>query len=261
MSTPRVKARHRAEDPITSPTNTIPLNHGKGQHRAAPTRKTAMSVATGGLMVLTTLTAPAGQAEAPTPKADTADTGMLAKITADPAVVLKPARVAVATAPKPVPPPPPAPPKPVYTPPPAPAPVVRRAPAPAPVVRPAPRHVAVATPAPHPTNMSKAARIASAALGQLGWAQDCTRLVSNSLLAVGISFHDWPAGYLSLGYRVSAAQAIPGDLLYYANGGMGVAHIAVYIGNGMAVHGGWNGNMTVTFSANIGSGPVYIRVA
>jgi hypothetical protein len=39
-----------------------------------------------------------------------------------------------------------------------------------------------------------------------------------------------------------------------------MAHIAVYAGNGQAVHGGYNGNQTVVFSANVGSGPVFIRV-
>lgn len=90
--------------------------------------------------------------------------------------------------------------------------------------------------------------------------QDCTMLVTNALKAVGINFHDWPAGYMSLGTVVPASQAQPGDLIYYANGGMGLAHIAVYAGNGQAVHGGWNGNQTVLNVANLGSGPVYIRV-
>jgi peptidoglycan DL-endopeptidase CwlO len=94
----------------------------------------------------------------------------------------------------------------------------------------------------------------------LGVMQDCTMLVTNSLAAVGINFHDWPAGYLSLGRTVSAAEAQPGDLIYYADGGAGMAHIAVYAGNGQAVHGGYNGNQTVVFSANVGSGPVFIRV-
>lgn len=85
-------------------------------------------------------------------------------------------------------------------------------------------------------------------------------LVTNSLSTVGINFHDWPAGYLSLGPTVSAAQAKPGDLVYYANGGSGMAHIAVYAGNGQAVHGGYNGNQTVLFSVNVGSGPVFISM-
>lgn len=114
--------------------------------------------------------------------------------------------------------------------------------------------------APKASASGKGAAILSAAYAQLGVSQDCTMLVTNSLAAVGINFHDWPAGYLSLGRTVSAAEAQPGDLIYYADGGAGVAHIAVYAGNGQAVHGGYNGNQTVVFSANVGSGPVFIRV-
>ncbi|MDO5752754.1 NlpC/P60 family protein [Arthrobacter sp.] len=125
--------------------------------------------------------------------------------------------------------------------------------------------VTVNTPAPQQaappvTQSGIGATIASAALSQLGVAQDCTALASNSLAAAGINFHDWPAGYLSLGRTVSAAEAQPGDLIYYADGGMGMAHIAVYIGNGQAVHGGWNGGTTAIFSANVGSGPVFIAM-
>jgi len=123
--------------------------------------------------------------------------------------------------------------------------------------------VSAATPAPAAPAASSGlgAAIAAAAYAQLGVTQDCTMLVTNSLAAVGIHFHDWPAGYLSLGRTVSAAEAQPGDLAYYANGGLaGQAHIAVYVGNGMAVHGGWNGSTTALFSVNVGSGPVFIRV-
>jgi peptidoglycan DL-endopeptidase CwlO len=119
---------------------------------------------------------------------------------------------------------------------------------------------AAAPAAPAASASGKGAAILSAAYAQLGVMQDCTMLVTNSLAAVGINFHDWPAGYLSLGRTVSAAEAQPGDLIYYADGGAGMAHIAVYAGNGQAVHGGYNGNQTVVFSANVGSGPVFIRV-
>ena len=107
---------------------------------------------------------------------------------------------------------------------------------------------------------NKGAAIYQAALAQLGRYQDCTMLVTNALKAVGINFHDWPAGYMSLGTVVPASQAQPGDLIYYANGGLGLAHIAVYAGNGQAIHGGWNGNQTALNTANVGSGAVYIRV-
>ena len=107
---------------------------------------------------------------------------------------------------------------------------------------------------------NKGAAIYQAALAQLGRYQDCTMLVTNALKSVGINFHDWPAGYMSLGTVVPASQAQPGDLIYYANGGLGMAHIAVYAGNGQAVHGGWLGNQTVLNSANVAGGAVYIRV-
>lgn len=108
------------------------------------------------------------------------------------------------------------------------------------------------------TNGSKASRIAAAALGQIGVMQDCTALVSNSLSAVGINFHDWPAGYKSLGQLTN--NPVPGDLIYYDNAGAGVPHIAVFIGNGQAVHGGWNGNETRIGPANLGSGPIYVHI-
>lgn len=106
----------------------------------------------------------------------------------------------------------------------------------------------------------KGAAVAAAALGQLGVAQDCTMLVTNSLRAVGINFHGWPADYFSLGSVVSASEAQPGDLIYYDNAGAGVPHIAIYTGNGRSVHGGWLGSNTVEFSANLGTGPVFIRL-
>ncbi len=104
------------------------------------------------------------------------------------------------------------------------------------------------------------ATVAAAAKAQLGVSQDCTRLVSNALAAAGINFHGWPIGYMSLGTVVGAAQAQPGDLIYYDNAGAGVPHIAVYIGGGQAVHGGFNGGTTAIAPAELGSGAVYIQL-
>lgn len=103
--------------------------------------------------------------------------------------------------------------------------------------------------------------VASAALAQVGVNQDCTLLATKALAANGINFHGWPADYMRLGYIVSGSEAQAGDLIYYANGGFGMAHIAVYIGGGQAVHGGYNGNQTVIASAYLGSGPVFIRIS
>ena len=101
--------------------------------------------------------------------------------------------------------------------------------------------------------------LVSAAYAQLGVRQDCTMLVTNALAAAGINFHGWPAGYFSLGYTVSSAEARPGDLIYYDDAGAGVPHIALYIGNGMAIHGGWQGSTKIA-PAYVGSGPIFIRV-
>ncbi|PWF88995.1 NlpC/P60 family protein [Kocuria rosea] len=188
---------------------------------------------------------------APAPKAAAAPAPVAAP---KPAVQAAPApKPAAAPAPKPAP---------VA----APKPAVQAAPAPKPAAAPAPKPAVQAAPAaqrtvaPQSSASGKGATISSAAMGQLGVGQDCTALVTNALRAAGINHHGWPASYLSLGTQVSAGQAKPGDLVYYADGGMGAAHIAVYIGGGKAVHGGWNGGTTAISGVNVGSGPVFVRV-
>ncbi|OAX67829.1 hypothetical protein A5N15_00195 [Rothia kristinae] len=101
-----------------------------------------------------------------------------------------------------------------------------------------------------------------AARAQLGRHQDCTALVTNSLRAAGINFHGWPKDYLSLGHTVSASEAKPGDIIYYASNGFGGSHVAIYLGNGRAIHGGWEGGTTAEFSAYLpaASAPVFIHV-
>lgn len=109
------------------------------------------------------------------------------------------------------------------------------------------------------SNYKGADAVVSAAYAQLGKRQDCTMLVTNSLAAAGIYFHGWPREYFALGYQVSSSQARPGDLIYYDNGGTGKPHIAIYIGNGKAIHGGWQGSTKIA-PAYTGSGPVFIRI-
>ena len=48
-----------------------------------------------------------------------------------------------------------------------------------------------------------------------------------------------------MGYQVGLNAIQPGDILYYSNGGNGGSHIAVYIGDGMAVHGGFLSTQSV----------------
>lgn len=111
------------------------------------------------------------------------------------------------------------------------------------------------------SNFKGTSYIVNAAYAQLGEKQDCTRLVSDSLLAAGINFHGWPIEYFSLGYEIPASQAKAGDLIYYANGGGGRAHIAVYVGNGMSIHGGWHGNTVLyRYNYSTASTPRFIRI-
>ena len=93
------------------------------------------------------------------------------------------------------------------------------------------------------TSGSKAAAIYAAAYAQIGVNQDCTMLVTNALKAVGINFHSSPEGYLSLGTLTSTPVA--GDIIVYSG------HVAIYAGNGMAIHGGWGPTRTTAmFSVN-----------
>ncbi|MFV0393653.1 MAG: C40 family peptidase [Coprobacillaceae bacterium] len=103
--------------------------------------------------------------------------------------------------------------------------------------------------------------VADAAIAQIGVNQDCTMLVTNSLKAIGIYHHGWPISYMSLGHVISYEEAMPGDIIYYADGGQGVAHVAIYIGNGQSIHGGWHGT-TVQYRYNYStcSTPIFIRI-
>lgn len=92
--------------------------------------------------------------------------------------------------------------------------------------------------------------IVSAALAQLGVAQDCTALVENALRAVGISVGDLaPAQFAAYGPTVAyvhgSTELAPGDILIWGN-----AHVAIYAGGGSVVHGGWDGFTTVIAGLN-----------
>ncbi|BCW43753.1 NlpC/P60 family protein [Arthrobacter sp. StoSoilB5] len=248
MTSANKVARHRAEAPKTS--SLAVIAKAVSDNAGGVGRQAAVIAAASGLVLTSGVAANAAdtnvQRESTSASALDVQTVAQATIAADSSVAISYERPVVTTVE-------------------APAPVVEKAPA----KESAPAAGGNATLAVNTAPAAKApaassglgAAIAAAAYAQLGVTQDCTMLVTNSLAAVGIHFHDWPAGYLSLGRTVSAAEAQPGDLAYYANGGYGgMAHIAVYVGNGMAVHGGWNGSTTALFSVNVGSGPVFIRV-
>nr|WP_290431807.1 NlpC/P60 family protein [Faecalibaculum rodentium] len=89
--------------------------------------------------------------------------------------------------------------------------------------------------------------IANAALGLVGvtngW--QCTEVVTNALNQAGVAAGVvWPDQYLQYGQVTDTPVA--GNLIYYDQGGRGLDHIAIYIGNGQAVHGNFDGQTIVS---------------
>lgn len=102
--------------------------------------------------------------------------------------------------------------------------------------------------------------ILTAAQAQMGAVQDCTVLGEVALRSAGIQGVGDESPESLMAYATPVSTPEPGDFIYYADGGMGFSHNAVYLGDGQAIHSGWNGNQTVVFSVNVGSGPAYYRV-
>ena len=110
-------------------------------------------------------------------------------------------------------------------------------------------------------------RIASSAQQLVGVTDGlwCTQVVQQALSMAGVSdaMQLWPDEYVYYGYYTDSPQA--GNLVYYDNGGRGVDHIAIYIGDGLAVHGNYytdGGSKTVIASVYDGGGgsPQFIQV-
>ena len=104
----------------------------------------------------------------------------------------------------------------------------------------------------------------------LGTYSDCTSLVENALNAASLTGRSYSNGWSSLYnetiYRNGTVtdDPQPGDIIYYAHNSSNTSsHVAVYIGNGMAIHGGWDGYTVAIFSAyvNGASDPVFVRYA
>ncbi|WP_419021644.1 NlpC/P60 family protein [Holdemanella sp.] len=147
-----------------------------------------------------------------------------------------------------------------------PAPEQTETPAPEQTVTPSPEQTE--TPAPEQTVTPAAStlgqRISAEAQKLVGVTDGlwCTQVVQQALANAGVSdaYQLWPDQYAGqYGYYTNDPQE--GDLLYYNNGGRGVDHIAIYIGNGQAVHGNYEGK-TVIASAYLSTAasPQFIRV-
>ena len=143
-----------------------------------------------------------------------------------------------------------------------PAPEAPAAPEQTPAPAPAPEETV--TPAPEQTASSLGDRISSSAQELVGVTDGlwCTQVVQQALANAGVSdaYQLWPDQYQGV-YGYYTDSPLAGDLIYYNNGGRGVDHIAVYIGNGQAVHGNYNGKTVISDAYQSGMGnPQYIRV-
>ncbi|WP_303234119.1 C40 family peptidase [Holdemanella biformis] len=137
-------------------------------------------------------------------------------------------------------------------------------PTPAPEQTPAPAPEETVTPAPEQTASSLGDRISSSAQELVGVTDGlwCTQVVQQALANAGVSdaYQLWPDQYQGV-YGYYTDSPLAGDLIYYNNGGRGVDHIAIYIGNGQAVHGNYNGKTVIASAYQNGMGnPQYIRV-
>lgn len=84
-------------------------------------------------------------------------------------------------------------------------------------------------------------KIAQAALGLVGTTNgyQCTEVATMALQQAGVDADVmWPEEYYALGEVTSDPQA--GNLIIYPDAGLGTSHIAIYIGDGQAVHGNFH---------------------
>lgn len=106
--------------------------------------------------------------------------------------------------------------------------------------------------------------IVAGARAQLGTSGlDCTDMVQDALAAAGLTTSRFDGGYdmgvesfYQFGTVIPASEAQPGDLMVSPGN-----HVAIYIGNGQAIHGGWNGTADDTVIAGVNDYAYdYVRV-
>lgn len=65
---------------------------------------------------------------------------------------------------------------------------------------------------------------------------DCSGFTMSVYAKFGYSLPHQSGSQSGCGTRVSLDSLLPGDLLFYSNGGSGIGHVALYIGGGQVVH-------------------------
>lgn len=110
-----------------------------------------------------------------------------------------------------------------------------------------------------PLDDSQRGTIAMEALGQVGRPYvyggttpngfDCSGLVQYSYAQAGIKLPRTTSEQLKSGKRISLSSAQPGDLLFYEIGGG--LHVALYVGDGRAVHAPARGRQVIVAPVDI----------
>ena len=110
------------------------------------------------------------------------------------------------------------------------------------------------TSAPAPASSGIGAALVASAYGQIGVAQDCTAMVEKALRSVGKSVGDLaPAQFFAYGSVVGSPE--PGDLVITSG------HVAIYVGNGQVISGGFDGMNTVLHPLSYLGGASFVRVS
>lgn len=120
-----------------------------------------------------------------------------------------------------------------------------------------PASAPASTPAPAFDPYQTDSVVAQRALSGVGKKGNCTSLVA---YATGYFFPQADAE--GFGPSIPIEQAVPGDLVFYKDNGMGGKHIAIYVGNGQAVHGGWEGDNIVinTVYLPTAAAPIFMHI-
>lgn len=91
-------------------------------------------------------------------------------------------------------------------------------------------------------------------VGMTGWCTEIAQKFIDAYFGVGYSVFDT--------YDISYEEALPGDVIYYTDGGLGMQHYAVYLGNDLALQGNMDGGISRLGSIylNKGSEPQFKRL-
>ncbi len=95
--------------------------------------------------------------------------------------------------------------------------------------------------------------LAETFVGMSGWCNEVAAAFLSTYYGYSVNIYN--------GYVIDASEAQPGDLVEYADGGNGTWHVAVYLGNGMALHGNWNGTTVISsIYVDGASVPYFVRL-